>query len=85
MIKFRKEFLEVTVHGEFELLDKDNESVFCYTKTKGNQKIVVTLNFTEKELDYEIPSAGEGKFILSNAVNHEKGKLQPFEGVIHQL
>ena len=85
MIKFRKEFMDVTIHGEFELLDKDNESVFCYTKTKANRKIIVVLNFTGNELTYNIPGGDNGKFVLSNQIYHEKGKLQPYEGVIYQL
>jgi len=58
MIRLRKQFKEVLIHGTFELFDADNERTFVFSKSNGNQKAVVTLNFTSTEQGVVLPFDG---------------------------
>ncbi|KAG7817329.1 hypothetical protein KL928_004064 [Ogataea angusta] len=78
-IKTRKLYPETLTFGRFEVQDYNNQEVFYYTKTsnKGQNKMAVVLNFTDREVEYPIP---QGKLLLSNISNNIAGKLQPYEG-----
>jgi oligo-1,6-glucosidase len=54
LIQLRKEH-EIIVYGEYQLLMKDSEDVFAYTRTYGNEKILVLCNFTDREVECQIP------------------------------
>ncbi|CDR39670.1 CYFA0S03e05952g1_1 [Cyberlindnera fabianii] len=76
-IKLRKAYSDTLVFGKFEIFDYENQQVFAYSKTKGNKKVSVFLNFSDKEVDYTFP---EGELILTNVTDGLQGKLQPYEG-----
>lgn len=80
LLKFRKEYLNIIVYGEFEMLTKTDESVIAYKRTgytgcKGDggetAAIVVVLNFQPMEVtwnltDGEFENEGDPKVMLGN-------------------
>lgn len=58
MIRFRKEYKDVLVHGTYEVVDPDNEQTFVFLKKHEGQIAVVALNFTSKTESFELPVEG---------------------------
>jgi oligo-1,6-glucosidase len=93
MMQMRKEMSHVLVSGLFRLVDRDNLSVFSYTKTStdGKTEMLVVLNFSSKEV--QAPGqTGDGSMRLvctTAAVSTETGSneatLQPWEGRMYQI
>jgi oligo-1,6-glucosidase len=81
MIQFRRQNKDQIVYGEFETVDYHNDSVFSYTKSSGNKKFLVALNFTATEQQYSIK---DYNFILSSVNHHVPGTLQPYEAMIYE-
>lgn len=79
----------ILVYGNYTLLDKENPNVFAYTRELEGKKVLVLLNFSEKESSFniEIPIT-KSKIILDNYTNTKnlkKNILRPFEAVIIEL
>lgn len=75
------------VYGAYQLLDAENAKIFCYTRTLGNEKYFVLLNFSDDAMDYNLPAeaAGLSNVVLSNYTAPAIGKtihLQPWQAVI---
>ena len=49
----------VKVHGDFELLDEPNEDVFAFKRTLDSSLAVIVLNFTVKDVEFEIPKGAD--------------------------
>jgi oligo-1,6-glucosidase len=89
MVNLRKQN-DVLVYGDYELLDKNNEAIYAYTRTMDTQKMLVLLNFTENESTIEL---SEAKNITAIAINNYgdfkniEGKitLKPYQAVICKL
>ncbi|KAK0623635.1 glycoside hydrolase superfamily [Immersiella caudata] len=91
MIRFRRDFRDVLVHGSFEIFEPDNEETFVFAKKHGNQTAVVCLNFTNAVQRVEMPTDGlsfrVGNYLDSDAL--EKGLdgtgrvLRPWEGRLY--
>jgi oligo-1,6-glucosidase len=49
MLRFRKEYADALIYGDYKTLRPDNASIFMYTKTSqsGDLKMLVVLNFTK--------------------------------------
>jgi len=93
MIRFRKEFKEVLVHGAFELFEPDNEQTFVFAKKHGNQMAVVCLNFTSEVQQVELPVDSlvfrVGNYPDSQGAEKDKtgrtAGLRPWEGRLYML
>lgn len=91
LVQLRKQH-KVLVYGKYTLLDKDNPNVYAYTRTDGNQKMLVLLNFTKDAVPVTINlSTATAALVLSNykATAGIKGKsvvtLRPYEAAIYKL
>ena len=76
----------VMVYGSYELLEKDSECLYVYTRTLGQEKLLVICNFTEQETDYAIPGEfAQGTILIGNQ-NRESVKgtirLLPYEALV---
>ena len=86
IIRMRKENL-VFVYGKYELLDKENPSVYAYTREMNGKKVLVLLNFTDK------PASVNTGINLSNAMilvdNYGKAAststLRPYEAAVYRV
>jgi oligo-1,6-glucosidase len=86
LTKLRKENL-VLVYGKYTLLDADNESVYAYTRELNGKKLLILLNFKEKEATANTGlDLSKAKVILGNyAAPSTDGKLKPYEAVVMEL
>ena len=85
LIALRKQE-SVMVYGSYELLEKDSECLYVYTRTLGQEKLLVICNFTEQETDYAIPGEfAQGTILIGNQ-NRESVKgtirLLPYEALV---
>lgn len=67
-------------HGDFTLLDADNEKVFSYVRRDDEHELLVVCNFTGETLAYPVPAEfGEAEMMLCNDDCHHDGTLKPYE------
>ena len=91
MVKLRKELPEL-VYGKYQLLDKNNEKIYAYTRTLGDKKVLVLLNFSTDKSSFDISTFNKGKGlnILANNVNEINIKqnvvtMQPWQALVLRL
>ncbi|MGE7121142.1 glycoside hydrolase family 13 protein [Peribacillus sp. NPDC097264] len=56
LIQLRKQH-DIIVYGRFDLLCPDDEQIFAYTRTLGEEKVLVLCNFKGQEATLTIPTA----------------------------
>jgi len=93
MMRMRKEMSHVLTFGSFRLVDRDNPSVFSYSKTSADGKtaMLVVLNFSNNEV--RIPGQAEANsvhLICATAATPTKTALaeailEPWEGRLYEL
>ena len=86
----RRENKDVFVYGDFDCLDDKHEDVFAYKRSSKTDAFVVALNFSGKDVEWEIPE--QSKVEKWVAGNYQKGApekavsgklaLRPWEGVL---
>lgn len=90
LIKFRKENKEL-VYGNYTLLDKDNPNIYAYTRTEGENKLLIILNFSDNEAMTEIPdNIKVGEIQINNLTSIPEIKknrliLKPWQAVVYRL
>ncbi|KAF8741310.1 Alpha-amylase domain, partial [Rhizoctonia solani] len=91
MIAVRKEY-PLLVHGDFILLDPEDEKLFMYTREHNGEKVLVLMNFSRDEVDVTLPKSlgTKARFIVGNVVREEpkfeiKTMLKPYEGQVWLL
>ncbi len=86
MIQLRKSNLTL-VYGKFELIDENNKQIFSYTRQLDNQKLLVVLNFSDREarLKSDVDISG-AHVLISNYVKPLGIDLyRPYEAVIYKI
>lgn len=78
LIRLRHEN-EIIVEGVFHGLLEDNDDIYAYERTLGDEKLVVACNFTNKEVPCDLFEGKEGEELITNYKNHVAGVLQPYE------
>ncbi len=76
------------VFGDWKLVDAPNPSIFAYSRSLDGKKLLVMLNFKEKEatLDTAGIDLSKAKVLIGNYPQPSAdGKLRPYEAVILQL
>jgi len=69
MLKFRKQYPELTIEGNFKIWDMQNLETFTYTKEKDGKKLLVILNMSNGEEYIDIPTDLKDKkldLVISN-------------------
>ncbi len=77
---------KIIVHGVYELLEPDSESLYVYTRTLGEEKLLVICNFTAGEEEYRIPR----EFVSGSVLTGNYGRttveetvcLKPYEALV---
>ncbi len=87
LIHMRKENAVIT-DGVYKLLDPDDENVYAYTRTLGNDILLIVCNFRETPSVFSYN--GKGKALISNYVQPEIRELEnitlkPYEAAIYQI
>ena len=87
LIRLRHEN-EIIVYGAYELLEPQNEELFVYTRTLGEEQLLVLCNFTDQ--DVVIPASvtgripAEAKILISNSVVNMDALLRPYEARVYR-
>jgi alpha-glucosidase len=94
VLALRKRYLDLFVYGNYELVDRDSQEVFAYSRQYENQKALILANWTDRTLDWD-PSANgvHGvKDVLLNTYDNmsdvkerfsaSKWSLRPYEAVV---
>lgn len=86
LVKLRKNN-PVLIYGKYTLLDKENPNVFAYTRELDNKKLLILLNFSEKNTKVTIDiNLANAKVLLGNYTKSSSdGNLKPYEAVILEL
>lgn len=80
----------VLVYGNYELLEKDHPTIYAFTRTLGDEKMLVMLNFSEEKSSIEIPKITDfSSTIINNynklLVDKNKVNLLPYQAVILKI
>ena len=84
LIRLRRE-LDVIVYGHYELLEPEHPDLFVYTRTLGDESLLVVCNFSEQALAWPIPEAYRAADVL--IANYPDaapaGTLRPWEAAVY--
>ena len=81
LIRLRHE-MDVIVYGSYDLLLPEDENLYVYTRTYGDEKLLIVCNFSEKEQSFAVPEefAGAEKLIGNYEGLEDGGRIiRPFE------
>lgn len=85
LIQLRKE-KEIIVYGSYDLLLPDSKEIYAYTRTLGEEKLLVVCNFSETEVEMEIPEEfRNADYLISNYETRPLEKimaLRPYESFV---
>ena len=87
MLRLRKEYAQLMIHGEFRTYDEQNGNVFTFTKIADSKTALVVLNFSSDRQSWEKPGDIEGS--LENLASTlessdaEDSMLSPWEGRVY--
>lgn len=92
LIQLRKQH-EIIVYGSYQLLYENDESIYAYTRTLHDEKLVVVTNFTNHSIPFELPGNIEfssKEFLMGNyPVDIEEDvrqfTLKPYEARVYKL
>lgn len=90
LIRLRHEN-EIIVYGDYELLYPSDPAVFAYTRTLGEEKLLVLCNFSKEEQKVKIPEELCGKnaeVLISNYAQNEckdEKTLRAYEAVVYSF
>ena len=83
LIALRKE-LDVIVFGRYALLEPEHPDLFVYTRTLGDESLLVMCNFSEEAQAYSIPGEyREAETLIANYPDPAPADtLRPWEAVV---
>ncbi|KYD08876.1 Oligo-1,6-glucosidase [Heyndrickxia sporothermodurans] len=92
LIQLRKQH-DIIVYGTYDLILPDHNEIFAYTRTLGEEKLLIILNFSKENSFFELPKEiqfSNKELLISNyEVNPtdsiEKITLLPFEARVYKL
>jgi oligo-1,6-glucosidase len=75
------------IYGAYQIIDKDNPSVYAYTRAYEGKQFLVVLNFTNKPAKVKLGiNITNAKVAISNYSNpFVNSILQPYEAIIFEL
>lgn len=70
----------------YRVLDEPNESLYIYTKQHASETLLVIVNFTQKNVEWQLPE-GKHKRLFGNyeetkAIEEGTVVLRPYEAVV---
>ncbi|MGB5819430.1 MAG: alpha-glucosidase [Saonia sp.] len=93
MVQVRKNNL-VLVYGAYQLLLEDNEEIYAYTRTLGDERCLVLLSFATQRVSFSLDEIkfDEAILMISNDEDHApmtkkdaNFELKPYQAVIYRL
>ncbi|OCA86128.1 glucohydrolase [Bacillus sp. FJAT-27225] len=92
LIQLRKQN-EIIVYGTYDIILEDDEQIYAFTRTLGDEQLLVICNFSQETPDFVLPesiSYSAKELLISNyeaATNQpiEKLQLKPYEARVYKL
>ncbi|SDM01210.1 oligo-1,6-glucosidase [Halogranum gelatinilyticum] len=90
LITLRHE-MDTLVYGEYELLLPDHEQLYAYTRTLGDEEVLVVLNWSDAPTTFDAADieTSEAEILLSNyeesPQNPHQQEFRPYEAVLYRL
>lgn len=87
LIKIRKEN-QALIYGDFELVLKDHDHIFAYTRTLEDETFLILTNLFDQETTYQLPEElqdKKAKLILSTEDINTPSSLKPYEARVYRL
>lgn len=92
LIELRKQN-EVVVYGTYDLLMEDDEQIFAFTRTLGDDQLLVICNFSDQHPAFTLPESvrySSQELLISNLNVDENESideltLQPYEARVYRL
>jgi len=92
LIELRKQN-PVAIYGSYDLLLENNETVYAFTRTLDDDRLLVVLNFKSHPADFQMPetlSYSKAELLIGNyatapAENFRACTLRPFEALVYRL
>ena len=87
LIRLRKEN-EIIVYGSYDLLLPDDPELYVYTRTLGDEKLLVICNFYGNTREFELPEGWDPDRMELMIGNYEKRdtartlEIRPYEAVV---
>ncbi len=81
--------MDVMVDGVYDLILEDHPDIYAYTRTLGDEKLLVLCNFSDKNV--EIPEEtvelikNSKETIIKNYNDSKSGELRPYEAVVYMI
>ena len=80
----------VLVYGDYEIIQKEHPTIYAYTRTLENVKILVLLNFSDKNSTIAMSEISNFKNIIINnykefSIEDDKAILMPYQAVIIEM
>lgn len=86
----------IMIYGSYDIVAEEHEQIYAYTRSLGEQKWLVVLNFSGKEAQFVLPEAlksfsgGGNELIIANygdvpAASVEELRLRPYEARVYKL
>lgn len=88
MLSLRKQYRDLFVYGNFDVVDESNEKLFCFTKEWKGEKALVVLNFTDAVQSFgvaDVVTAKKVELLSSTVEELTESRLVPFEGRVYLL
>ncbi|KAK9328272.1 glycoside hydrolase superfamily [Lipomyces starkeyi] len=84
MIKLRKRYSELFVHGSFKICDFEDENVLTYVKEHGKNRAIVMLNFSDTPQKANVELVRDMAILVSNyTCKSDESYLLPYEGRVY--
>ena len=72
LIRFRKQYADELVYGDFQTVDQAHEQIFAYTRTSGTGiRLLIALNWSDKKVSWTPPEGSDSRKML-----HAVGRVQ---------
>lgn len=91
LIQLRKK-MEIIVYGTYQILMENDEKIYAYTRTLGDEKLLVITNFSKDEPVFELPEdiTFDSKELLISNYDEVDGDissitLRPYEARVYLL
>ena len=85
LLRLRKEH-ETIVYGTYDLLLPDSKEIYAYTRTLGEEQLLVVCNFTGEHIPFEMPERFlQGEVLIQNYKDTAAKpimELRPYEAAV---
>ena len=86
MVALRKDNL-LLVYGNYEIIQEEHPTIYAYSRTLDDEKMIVLLNFSESESSISLPNFDHSKKVLINnynefSVDKNTITLKPYQAVV---